>query len=315
MRFPALQSAALACLVAVVSCNQETAAPHAAAAPAPSESDAGVIVRVGSETVTEADLAWQLQQNHSGKDDPASRQTALDELTARARLAQAARDAGLAADPAARAEISRILGTRLRETQLDPKLREIATAEIPEARLREIYESRKGQFQSPEKREIAVLWLDPGASPDRLKDYQAKLTQAREWYAANADLVSHPEQGFSTLSVDHSEHAASRYKNGVVGWLEKSGGMDAWSRAVAEIAFSLEKPGDASAVITRPEGVFLVRCMAVNPSFLRPFETVSRELVAAERSRLSSSAKAEYRSSIDARYPVAPNPPATTASR
>ncbi len=314
MRFSVFQSAALGCLLAVVSCNRETAAPQATA-PAASESDAGVIARVGSETVTEADLAWQLQQNHAGKNDPTSRQTALDELTARARLAQVARDAGLADDPAARAEISRLLATRLRETQLDPKLKEISTAEIPEARLREIYESRKGAFQSPEKRQVAVLWLDPGQSPDRLKSYQEKLTQAREWYSANADLVSHPEQGFSTLSVDHSEHAASRYKNGVVGWLEASGGMDAWSRAVAETAFSLEKLGDVSAVITRPEGVFLVRCMAVTPAFLRPLDAVSRELVAAERFRLKTAAEAEFNASLEARYPVVRNPLADTLSR
>lgn len=314
MRFPFLQSAALVCLFAAVSCKQETAAPQAAA-PAASTSDVGVIARVGAETVTEADLAWLLEQNHSGRSDAASRQAALDELTTRARLAQAARDAGLAADPAARAEISRLLATRLRETTLDPKLKEIASAEIPEARLREIYASEKDRFQSPEKRQVAVLWLNPGPSPDRLKKYQEKLTQAREWYAANADLVSHPEQGFSTLSVDHSEHAASRYKNGVVGWLEKSGGMDGWSRAVAEIAFSLEKPGDASAVITRPEGVFLVRCLAVKPAFLRPFDAVSRDLAVAERFHLKTAAEAEFNASIEARYPTDLTPRPDTVSR
>ena len=314
MKFSVLHTVALACLLAAVSCNQEAAVSQVAA-PAPSESDVGVIARVGSVTLTEADLAWHLKQNHSGRSDAASRQAALDELTDRARLTQAARDAGLDTDPVARAEIARILGTRLRETQLDPKLREIATAEIPEARLRAIYESQKDRFQSAEKRQIAVLWLNPGASPDRLKDYQTKLTQARDWYAANADLVRHPEQGFSTLSVDHSEHAASRYKNGVVGWLESSGGMEPWSRTVAEIAFSLEKSGDISAVITRPEGVFLVRCMHVKPAFLRPFEAVSRELAGSERSRLRATAEMEFLSAIEARYPADPTPPAATASR
>ena len=141
MKFSVLHTVAFACLLAAVSCKQEAAVSQGAA-PAPSESDVGVITRVGSVAVTEADLAWHLKQNHSGRSDAASRQAALDELTGRARLTQAAHDAGLDSDPVARAEIARILGTRLRETQLDPKLREIATAEIPEARLREIYEGR-----------------------------------------------------------------------------------------------------------------------------------------------------------------------------
>lgn len=308
-----LQSSALACLLAAVSCKQESA-PHAGTHAASTE-DAGGIARVGSVVITEADLAWQLEDKHAGKSDPVTRQTALDELIERARLSQAARDAGLDADPLARAEIARILATRLRETQLDPKLRDIATAEIPEARLRELYETQKERFQSPEKRQVAVLWLNPGQSPERLKDYQEKLAQARDWYLANADLAGQPEQGFSTLSVDHSEHAASRYKNGVVGWLQKSGGMDAWSRAVADIAFSLEKAGDASAVVTRPEGVFLVRCMAVKPAFLRPFDAVANELAAAERARLASNAKTEFLTALEARYPAASPSPSATASR
>jgi hypothetical protein len=108
-----------------------------------------------------------------------------------------------------------------------------------------------------------VLWLNPNGDPARGKQYEEKLTAAREWFFKSGELKDHPAEGFSVLSVDHSEHAASRYKGGVVGWLEREGGMDAWSKAVAEIAFSLKEPGEVSAVTARPEGVFLVRYMAL----------------------------------------------------
>jgi hypothetical protein len=185
-------------------------------------------------------------------------------------------------------------------------LKEVASAEIPESKLRELYEAEKGRFQSGEKRQIAVLWLDPGADPERLAQYQARLAQAREWYQANDELIKHPDQGFSVLGVDYSEHAATRYKNGVLGWMERQGGADAWSRAVAEIAFSLEKPGQASTVISRPEGVFLVRYMAVEPAFVRPFESVSHELEQAERQRMRAAVEADFDSSLKSRYPASP---------
>ena len=106
------------------------------------------------------------------------------------------------------------------------------------------------------------------------------------------------------LSVDHTEHPASRYKGGVVGWLEREGYTDAWTKAVAEIGFSLTEPGEVSAVISRNEGVFLVRYMALKPAVLRPFETVAGELERTERQRLRAAAEAEFAAAIKAKHPV-----------
>lgn len=289
--------------LAFVSCRQET--KEQAAAP----SADGVLVRIGSVTVTEEDIIYQLREKHAGRTDGESRQTALDELTDRARRTQAALDAGMGNDPVVRAEMARILISRLRETELDPKLKAINAAEIPEARLREIYQDRMNEFRSGEKRQIALLWLDPGKNPERAEVYRETLTKARDWFLANNDLVNDPAQGFSVLSVDHSEHAPTRFANGVLGWLDREGGADPLGKVAAEIAFSLAKPGDVSAVITRPEGVFLVRCMAVQPAFTRPFESVSRELEQAERRRLREAAEAEFHSHITSRYPARPLAP------
>ena len=70
------------------------------------------------------------------------------------------------------------------------------------------------------------------------------------------------------------------------------------------IAFSLKEPGEVSAVTTRPEGVFLVRYMALKPAVLRPFEAVAGELERAERQRMRASAEAEFEGAIKAKHPV-----------
>lgn len=117
-------------------------------------------------------------------------------------------------------------------------------------------------------------------------------------------MKNHPEKGFSVLSVDYSEHQASRYRGGIADWLERGGGMDPWTKALAEIGFSLEKAGDVSAVTSRTEGVFLVRYIAEKPAVLRTFESVAGEIERTERQRLREMSEAEFTDAIRARYPV-----------
>ena len=246
--------------------------------------DANALETVGSLSIYPSDVAFRLKDKYDGRTDEAARSNALHDLVRRAHYAQAALDAGLAEDPVVRQEVARLLEIRYREEVVRPRLK--ALMDVPEERLREIYESQRERFQSPEKRQVAVLRLNPGPDPERQQAYREKLTRAREWYLHESDLDQQPEKGFSVLSVDHSEHHATRYKGGVVGWLQREGGTGAWKQAVADIVFSLEQPGSVSDVIERPEGMFLVRYMAQTPTIQKPFAAVSDMLANEERSRL-----------------------------
>ena len=119
----------------------------------------------------------------------------------------------------------------------------------------------------------------------------------------DGSIKDHPELGFSVLGADYSEHQPSRYKGGVLGWLEPDGNLDPWTKAVAEISFTLKQPGAVSDVITRPEGVFLIRYMAQTPAVLRPFETVRGELEQQERNRLRAALEIGFKDSIMAKHP------------
>lgn len=288
-------------LLAVISAcspkQRDQAKPAAAAVLTPA------LLSVGSLAVDQADLDHQLQENHAGRSDEETRKQALAELASRAQLAQAALDAGLLRDPVVRAEFARILANRLKEKNLSPQVKAAATPPS-EARLRELYAAGESRFRSAEKRQVAVLWLNPNGDPNRATQYAEKLTAARDWFFKNGDLKDQPDQGFSVLGVDYSEHHASRYQGGVVGWLESGGGMDAWTKAVAQIAFSLTQVGEVSAVVARPEGVFLVRYMALKPAVLRPFEAVAGELGQVEQQRIRKTAESEFHEAIAEKYPV-----------
>ena len=274
-----------------------------AATPAAAVTETAALLSVGSLAVNQADLDYQLKENHGGRSDEETRKQALTELASRAQLTQAALDAGLLHDPQVRAEFARILANRLKETTLSPQVKAAVTP-LPEARLRELYAAAESRFRSNEKRQVAVLWLNPNGDPNRAQQYVEKLTTAREWFFNNADLKDHPDQGFSALGVDYSEHHGSRYQGGVVGWLESGGGMDAWTQAVAQIAFSLTQAGEVSAVVSRPEGIFLVRYMALKPAVLRPFEAVASELGQGEQQRIRKTAESEFHEAIAEKYPV-----------
>lgn len=302
---PASPALVLLAIASVLSSCRRPAGQQADAAPPPPPPtvDAGVLAKVGSVTIYQSDLDHHLKEKFGGRNDEAARKKALEDLARRARLVQAALDADLGRDPVVRADTSRLLAGRYKEQALAGPLAETA-APVPEARLRELYEADAAHFRRNERRRVAVLWLNPGGNPERAASYRARLAEARKWFLENGDLKDHPEQGFSVLGVDYSEHHASRFKGGLVEWLEREGGMDAWTKAVAEIAFSLPEKGQVSEVISRAEGVFLVRHVDSQAAVQRPFEAVRDELERAERQRLRQQAEADLEETIAARYPV-----------
>ena len=180
------------CVLALLFLSASCAREQAPEPPPPAEPKEDALARVGSLTIYQTDLDHHLAEKYSGRTDVQTREVALRDLVRRARFAQAGLDAGLARDPVVRAEMARLLEARLREQQLYPRIK--ALADIPEARLREIYEEEGARFQSPEKRQVAVLWLNPGRDPTRKQTYVDKLTQAREWLLNDDDLAHHPRE-------------------------------------------------------------------------------------------------------------------------
>jgi hypothetical protein len=260
-----------------------------------------VLLRIGALEVRETDLFKHLDDAHAGRRDEAARNAALDELGKRGQLVAMAFSSGLAKDPEVRAEVSRVLSNRVKELFLVPALKKL---DVSAERLREIYETNLDQFQANEKRQVAVLWLNPGKDPERLAMYQEKLRSARSWVFEQSGLEKSPERGFAELAVDYSEHQASRFAGGIVGWMERAGGMDDWSKAVAEIVFGLKEIGEVSEVVTRAEGVFLVRYLALTPAITRSFETVRADLERQELRRLTAQAEADFFGELNQAHPI-----------
>ena len=291
-----LSSAAVAALVLlVVSCTPNASAPDAAR----TETDSEVLFTHGTVTVTQADLEYYLAEEYPDRPGDRAEQLALDELIEQAQFTHAALAAGLDRDPIVKSEVARILYLRLKEQRLTPQLKVLAASAISEDRLRTLYASQADRFQTDESRRVAVLWLNPGGNPQRQQAYQAKLNHARNWFFNNEDLLHHPERGFGALSVDYSQHHASRFKGGVVGWLQQSSGARSdWRGVVAGIAFGIDELGQVSEVAATDEGLFLVRLMGLKPAVKIPFESVRAQLEHEEKLSRRKRLEADFRRSI-----------------
>lgn len=297
LRWPAglWQASILSAVLALSSCDR---------APAPDATPAStVLLRVGRLSVTESDLQQELLNRGLQQAAAAQRAEVLKDLGRRAQLAAAALEAELLQDSEVRAGLARLLSARLKETRLEPKLRELSAA-ITAEDLQRAYKANLSRYQSSARRQAAVLWLDPGPDPRRRERYQLKLTEALQFYQSQSQLQANPAEGFSVLSVDHSEHQASRYKGGVAGWFSKDGAPDAWSRAVSEIVFGLGKLGSISGVVERPEGLFVVRFMAEQPASQQSLEQVKPQLERQLRAEAQQRIEAEFYGALESRHPI-----------
>ena len=143
------------CLLVMLSSCRDPGSATESSTPPP-EQRADQLFRVGSIVIHETDLTHHLKEHHGGRADEKTRQKALNDLVRRAQFAHEAIEAGLADDPVVNAEINRLLESRLRESKLNPLLKE--PPEVTEERLRELYQDQIKRFQSAETRQAAVLW-------------------------------------------------------------------------------------------------------------------------------------------------------------
>jgi hypothetical protein len=245
--------------------------------------DGDVLAVVNGKPITERTFRYWWEKRPM-VDTPKTRQMLLDKLVGRSSLAAAARAAGLDEDPVVAEQVESLLISRLKELELQPK---VVAIQVSDDEISAVYESRKEtRYTAPERSQLAVLWFATRGVEPLVDRYRPRLEQAKKAVLAQPGGVPAAD-GFGKLSIPNSEHAPSRYKGGIIGWLETAQHSDPWRAAVLEIAGKLESPGQVSEVIARDEGLFLVRLIERKPARIRDLaevrEVIIRELKAKQR--------------------------------
>ena len=240
-----------------------------------------VLAQVNGKPITEATFRHWWAKKLPSRDSVAAREQLLDRLIERSIIAERAREAGILDDPEVANTIESLLISRLKERELFPLLKDL---EVTEKEARNIYERVADQrFAVPGRLRVAVLWSDTRGREQRENRYLPGLEEVHHGILNGVVHVPVGE-GFGKFSIRTTEHRASRYRGGVLDWLEVGRTYDPWRNAVLNIAESLTEPGELSSVVANDAGLFLVRLIERRERSLRKFEAVKGTLVSEVRS-------------------------------
>lgn len=228
--------------------------PDAASSPAPGD----WIARAGDQYVTREDFdeAMRRRGGATGRyHDPEVRRALLDQLLLERALVARAREAGLDRQPEVRRARDQILINRVIQDDLRPRQQAI---EIDPAAIEAFYAAHADEYNIPARRRVAMLFFELGqnASEETRLQVMQRAKQVR-----NEALSLEPSvRDFGALARTHSDHQASRYRGGVLGWIsEGDPSRYSYPEVVIETAWLLTESGQVSDVVEAENGLYLVR--------------------------------------------------------
>lgn len=232
--------------------------------------DEAVLATVRGKPISASELVSAFEQASAMEDSAESRMALLKSLVLRRALAERALELRLDQDPEIKRSLENVLAGAIRARELDQKL---GKTDVSDTEIEDYYRSHSEEFHVQSAFRVAALFLSVrSADPRRLTYQQSRLEEARR----RAGLVPESE-GFGSLAAEFSEHQASRYHGGVVGWLE-GGQLRTFESNCVRIASSLSLEGDLSPVVVAPDGVYLVRLMERRNESVRALSEVRERI-------------------------------------
>lgn len=187
-----------------------------------------------------------------------------------------------------------------------------AEAEPTDAEIKAYYDAHKADFQTPEKRSLGVIVLDPS----KVKMTPPTDAELRKEYNANLDRFRTPERvearhiliksdasndaamkakaegilkqiqaggDFAKLAQANSDDPGSKDKGGELGWLQKGQTVANFEKT----AFSLQ-PGQTSGLVKTEYGYHIIQVEKHEQAHLQSFDEVKGQLAAEYMQRESS---------------------------
>jgi len=230
-----------------------------------------VVADVGPVSITVDDMVAEAVRRHALAAAAGDPEAFLQRLTDREALIATALRRGLQHDEAIRRQYENMLIGRLRTDELEPLLTEV---DVTPDDIEGAYLADEASYRISALTHVAVLRLQHGMGRgDKVRE---QLQAVRE------GMLKDPADGpgFGKLAIANSDHQASRYRGGDVGWLRDGQGPSWLPQAVIQAAWELEEPGQLSLVIEDDKAVFLVRMIEKKGEGRRPLESVSASIKA-----------------------------------
>ncbi|MCI0542050.1 MAG: peptidyl-prolyl cis-trans isomerase [Verrucomicrobiales bacterium] len=191
----------------------------------------------------------------------------LEELVRFEAIYAKAKAEGYDRNPEILGELKRMMINKYRSAELKTKRAEVS---ISEAEIAQYYCANIARYSVPEERKAAIIFLGvpKTAPPEKKRDLFEKLATA----GAIIGGSSSPESAFIEQTRRLSEHQASRYYGGEIGWLRADDKGGRAERCVVDALFSLREPAEISEVIQGAKGLYLVRLVERKAPYVRPLD-------------------------------------------
>jgi len=230
------------------------------------------VARVGDRYISAEEFEREIELrggNRPGQFFSAEQRRALlDQLLYQEALVQRARAAGIHEKPEVRRSRDQILVNQILQTDLRPRQ---ADADIDPEEIRAFYEANAEEYAIPARRRVAMIFfeLGPNASEQSREDTRSRAESVREQALELADEI--PD--FGMLARENSDHQASRFRGGVIGWIgEGNPSRYSYPEIVVETANASTESGFISPVLEGEDGLFLVRLVDYQPRRTRSLE-------------------------------------------
>jgi parvulin-like peptidyl-prolyl isomerase len=250
-------------LLLITSCRErESVAPF----------PANVVAMVGTQAIPaetfQAELARRFRSSASGLAGPKEKEVLLQEMISQEVTYQRALAAGYDRDPQIAANLKRMIVAKFQEDQLA----KLGPAQPTAGDIADYYAHHQAHFGTPERIRGALIELRVArsATPEKRAELAGQAAAIRAEALTNAS----PDHTFGLVAQRHSEHQASRYRGGDVGWLSAGVTNTEWPSAVREALFALAQPGDVSPVIETPTAFYLAKLVERQAAKVRPLDEV-----------------------------------------
>ena len=230
------------------------------------------VARIGDRYISADEFGEEMRLRGGNRADrffsAEQRRALLDQLLYQNALVARAKAAGIHEKPEVRRSRDQILVNRILQAELRPRQ---ADADIPPEEIRAFYEANAEEYAIPARRRVAMIFfaLGPNAGDQTREDTRARAEAVRVQALALADEI--PD--FGVLARANSDHQASRYRGGVIGWIgEGNPSRYSYPEIVVETANSMTEPGFISPVLEGEDGLYLVRLVDYQSRGVRTLE-------------------------------------------
>lgn len=254
------------------------AAALAAEIPTPKAASAEVdspLARIAGQEISsdQLDQAWKKQHGSQPASDGQRQQinAVFLELIQFELMFAGATQSGYDRKPEVVQAIRRLIVDRY---MADTLLPDLAAITVENDEIAAYYQAHTDSFTQPPAIKGALIQISVSstASTEKKAELQARAQSA----LLEAQQLTAAAASFGSVAVKYSDHQASRYRGGDIGWINNN---SRWDAQLISAFRTLSAPGELSEVLETDTGFYLLKLMELKPSRVQPLTEVRDQIV------------------------------------